>query len=223
MSLVLEIRQSAGHVTFLVRVQPRASRTELAGEWQGALRVRLAAPPIENRANEALCRFLAACLNVPLAAVRIARGERSRKKRVEISGVTVEQVRAQAALSSGRTRPGEQTVKTSKIETSKVKEKDNEAKNREAMPQIEAIQAELRSTRLDGWLFYDFHHRDPIAARVLGLENGMGTRRWFYLIPARGAPRKLVHRIESGALDALAGQKARVRQPRGAAERLARV
>src|ERR1035438_8072186 len=50
------------------------------------------------------------------------------------------------------------------------------------MPQIEAIQAELRSTDLDGWLFYDFHHRDPIAARVLGLSGGMGTRRWFYLI-----------------------------------------
>jgi uncharacterized protein len=105
---VLEIRQSAGHVTFLVRVQPRASRSELAGEWQGALRVRLAAPPFENRANEALCRFLAACLNVPLAAVRIARGERSRNKRVEISGATVEQVRALAALSTGRTRPDQQ-------------------------------------------------------------------------------------------------------------------
>ncbi len=76
------------------------------------------------------------------------------------------------------------------------------------MPQIEAIQAELRANGLDGWLFYDFHHRDPIAARVLGLENsGLGTRRWFYLIPARGAPRKLVHRIESNALDALPGRK----------------
>jgi len=75
------------------------------------------------------------------------------------------------------------------------------------MPQIDAIQAELRSAGLDGWLFYDFHHRDPIAARVLGLENGMGTRRWFYLIPGRGAPRKLVHRIESGALDTLPGKK----------------
>jgi Xaa-Pro aminopeptidase len=75
------------------------------------------------------------------------------------------------------------------------------------MPQIDAIQAELRSTGLDGWLFYDFHHRDPIAARVLGLEPGMGTRRWFYLIPGRGAPRKLVHRIEPGALDTLPGKK----------------
>ena len=73
-------------------------------------------------------------------------------------------------------------------------------------PQIAAIQRELRAQALDGWLFYDFHHRDPIASRVLGLEQGsMATRRWFYLIPARGVPRKLVHRIESHALDALPG------------------
>jgi Xaa-Pro dipeptidase len=76
------------------------------------------------------------------------------------------------------------------------------------MTQIEPIQKELRSAGLDGWLFYDFHHRDPIAARVLDLrDGGMGTRRWFYLIPSRGAPRKLVHRIESGALDTLPGRK----------------
>ncbi len=75
------------------------------------------------------------------------------------------------------------------------------------MPPIQAIQAELRSQRLDGWLFYDFHHRDPIAERVLGLHGGMGTRRWFYLVPKQGAPRKLVHRIESAALDGLPGKK----------------
>jgi Xaa-Pro aminopeptidase len=75
------------------------------------------------------------------------------------------------------------------------------------MPPIQAIQAALRSERLDGWLFYDFHHRDPIAARVLGLRDGMRTRRWFYLIPRQGAPRKLVHRIESAALDTLPGKK----------------
>jgi Xaa-Pro aminopeptidase len=75
------------------------------------------------------------------------------------------------------------------------------------MPPIEAIQAELRTAGLDGWLFYDFHHRDPIAARVLGLEGGLGTRRWFYLVPKRGQPCKLVHRIESSALDSLPGKK----------------
>ena len=76
------------------------------------------------------------------------------------------------------------------------------------MPDLKAIQAELRAAKLDGWLFYDFRHRDPIAHRVLGLPlDGMSTRRWFYLVPAKGEPRKLVHRIESAALDSLPGQK----------------
>jgi len=73
---------------------------------------------------------------------------------------------------------------------------------------IEALQSALRERNLDGWLFYDHHHRDPIAYRVLGLpEKLMVTRRWFYLIPAEGEPRKLVHKIESGHLDSLPGTK----------------
>ncbi len=75
------------------------------------------------------------------------------------------------------------------------------------MPDIKAIQNELRASKIDGWLFYDFHHRDPIASRVLGLAAGLATRRWFYLIPAKGEPRKLVHRIESAMLDSLPGEK----------------
>ncbi|HXX19433.1 MAG TPA: M24 family metallopeptidase [Candidatus Acidoferrum sp.] len=76
------------------------------------------------------------------------------------------------------------------------------------MPDIKAIQAELRASKIDGWLFCDHHHRDPIAGNILGLgENGMATRRWFYFVPSRGEPRKLVHRIEEGALDSLAGRK----------------
>ena len=76
------------------------------------------------------------------------------------------------------------------------------------MPDIPAIQAELRASKLDGWLFYDFHRRDPIAQHILELpRDAMATRRWFYLIPAKGTPRKLVHRIESGALDTLPGEK----------------
>jgi Xaa-Pro aminopeptidase len=75
------------------------------------------------------------------------------------------------------------------------------------MPDIAAIQEALRAQKLDGWLFYDFHQRDPIASHVLGLGQGMFTRRWFYLIPARGVPRKLVHKIESRALDSLPGAK----------------
>jgi Xaa-Pro dipeptidase len=73
---------------------------------------------------------------------------------------------------------------------------------------LDAIQAALRDASLDGWLFYDHHHRDPIAARILGLNpQALVTRRWYYFIPASGEPRKLVHRIEQGRLDALPGAK----------------
>ena len=75
------------------------------------------------------------------------------------------------------------------------------------MPDITAIQRALRSQKLDGWLFYDILHRDPIAYRVLGLDHAMAKRRWFYMIPAKGVPRKLVHRVEEGALDSLPGEK----------------
>jgi Xaa-Pro aminopeptidase len=74
---------------------------------------------------------------------------------------------------------------------------------------IPAIQIALRDAGLDGWLFYDHHHRDPLAYGILGLDPGMHvTRRWFYLVPAVGEPRKLVHRIEAGRLDTLPGTKA---------------
>ena len=90
----MQITEKDGVVSFAVRVQPRASREEIAGEWQDALKVRLTAPPVDDRANEALRRLLAARLKVPLSAVRIAAGERNRTKRVEIWGVTVAAVRA---------------------------------------------------------------------------------------------------------------------------------
>jgi len=64
----------------------------------------------------------------------------------------------------------------------------------------------LRAAKLDGWLFYDFRGRDPIAQRVLQLPESMRTRRWFYFVPAKGAPRKLVHKIEAESLVALPGE-----------------
>ncbi len=71
---------------------------------------------------------------------------------------------------------------------------------------LEEIQAALRERQLDGWLFYDHHFRDPIAYRILGLSPDLhATRRWYYLIPAQGEPRKLLHRIEGSKLDALPG------------------
>ena len=73
---------------------------------------------------------------------------------------------------------------------------------------VQEIQNALLERSLDAWLFYDHHHRDPIAYKVLGLpENQMVTRRWFYLIPREGEPVKLVHRIEAGHLDSLPGSK----------------
>jgi Xaa-Pro dipeptidase len=74
---------------------------------------------------------------------------------------------------------------------------------------LESIQAAIREAGFDGWLFYDHHHRDPIAARILGLDSKAHiTRRWYYYVPAAGEPRKLVHRIEQGRLDTLPGSKA---------------
>jgi uncharacterized protein len=89
----LEISTRDGAVVFQVRVQPRASRDEIAGVIAGALKVRLRAPALEDRANAALCEFLAALLKTPKSAVRILGGERSRVKRMEIRGVRELQVR----------------------------------------------------------------------------------------------------------------------------------
>jgi len=94
---MLEITERAGSSIFAVRVQPRASRDAIEGEWQGALKVRLTAPPVDDKANDALRRLLAARLNIPLSAVRIVSGERSRTKRIEIRGVTAAQIRALAS------------------------------------------------------------------------------------------------------------------------------
>jgi Xaa-Pro aminopeptidase len=71
---------------------------------------------------------------------------------------------------------------------------------------LEQIQSALREQQVDGWLFYDHHHRDPIAYRILGLSDTLHvSRRWYYFIPAEGQPRKLTHRIESGKLASLPG------------------
>lgn len=85
---------AAGTIIVPVRVQARASKDEIAGELGGALKVRLCAPAVEDRANEALVEFLAGLLKTSKSAVRILSGERSRTKRVEIRGVTRQQILA---------------------------------------------------------------------------------------------------------------------------------
>ncbi|HAW09249.1 MAG TPA: hypothetical protein DCW42_08840 [Bacteroidetes bacterium] len=74
--------------------------------------------------------------------------------------------------------------------------------------ELERIQSALKQSNLDGWLFYDHHNRDGIAARILGRDKSkMATRRWYYFIPANGSPIKLVHKIEQGQLNELPGEK----------------
>lgn len=89
---MLETQERDGALVFSVRVQPRASKDEVAGEMGGALKVRLRAPAVEDRANEALVEFLAGLLKTPRSAVSILSGERSRVKRIEIRGVTRQQI-----------------------------------------------------------------------------------------------------------------------------------
>ncbi len=90
----LELRDAPLGVTLRVRVQPRASKDALGGERQGALVVRLTAPPVEGRANEALGRILAKALGVAPSAVSVLRGASGRDKLVAVAGLDAATVRA---------------------------------------------------------------------------------------------------------------------------------
>jgi Xaa-Pro dipeptidase len=73
---------------------------------------------------------------------------------------------------------------------------------------LQKIQSELRAAGIDGWLLYDFHNRDPIAYKILGMDYGKFTsRRWFYFIPTEGEPVRLAHKVEPTKLDSLPGRK----------------
>jgi uncharacterized protein len=91
---MLELETREGAVILAVRVQPRASNDEISGVLDGALKVRLRTPALEGRANDALCEYLAELLKTPKAAVRILSGHHSRSKRVEVRGVTEQQILA---------------------------------------------------------------------------------------------------------------------------------
>jgi hypothetical protein len=102
----MEIEEGDKSITFPVRVVPRARRDAIVGEYQGALKVRLTAPPVDDKANDALRHLLAERLNVPPSAVRIVAGEKSRTKRVLIVGVTRVEIAALTKLqpSEGKNR-----------------------------------------------------------------------------------------------------------------------
>lgn len=84
---MLRYTESEGAITFAVRVVPRAARSSVEGEYDGALRVRIAAPPADGAANEELVRFLAQSLSVPTRAVEITSGHTSKNKKVRVRGI----------------------------------------------------------------------------------------------------------------------------------------
>ncbi len=96
--MAVRVEQRGDDVRLTVHVQPRASRTEAAGEHGDALKVRLAAPPVEGEANRELVRWLAKQVGVPPSRVRIVTGESARRKVVEIEGAAAADVRAALGL-----------------------------------------------------------------------------------------------------------------------------
>jgi uncharacterized protein (TIGR00251 family) len=98
---MLQLTESNGAITFNVRVVPRASRTEVVGEHDGALRVRVAAPPFEGAANEELMRFVAKSLNVAAREVEIVGGHTSKSKRLRVRGASRASVEALARGARG--------------------------------------------------------------------------------------------------------------------------
>ena len=90
---MVEINEKEGAVTFRVRVQPRASRSEISGEHAGAVKLRITAPPVDGKSNEECRRFLARLLGAPGNAVEIIAGESSRDKVIRIQNMSAERVR----------------------------------------------------------------------------------------------------------------------------------
>ncbi len=90
---MVEIKEKDGAATFRVRVQPRASRTDVAGEYEGAIKLRIAAPPVNGKANEECIRFLARLLEVPPRAIEIVSGEASRNKVIRVHAIDATRVR----------------------------------------------------------------------------------------------------------------------------------
>jgi len=89
---VLELNEKDGAVTIRIKVQPRAPRTEIVGEHDGAIKLRVAAPPIDGKANEECRRFLAKLFEVSATSVEIISGDSSRDKVIRISSISARRV-----------------------------------------------------------------------------------------------------------------------------------
>lgn len=89
---MIRVTEKDGTVTFSVKAVPRASKTEIAGEHDGALKIRIASPPVEGAANEELIRFLAKTFGVAKSAIQIITGEQSTQKTIKAFGVSAEKV-----------------------------------------------------------------------------------------------------------------------------------
>ena len=89
---MIDFKEKGGAIIFSVRVVPRASKPVLVGEHAGALKVRLAAPPVEGAANSELISFLARELGVPARRVEIVAGHASKSKRVRVEGVSADKI-----------------------------------------------------------------------------------------------------------------------------------
>ncbi len=105
-AISLDLVERSGAVTLKVRVQPRASREEILGAREGALVVRLTAPPVEGAANKALTRLLGKKLGVPPSAVAIAVGSTGRSKLVVVNGVTASEVLSRLEVHGTGSRGG---------------------------------------------------------------------------------------------------------------------
>jgi uncharacterized protein (TIGR00251 family) len=91
---LIEVVEKNGAVTFKVRAQPRASKTEIVGEYGGAIKLRIAAPPVDGKANEECRRFFARLFQLPLSQVEIVTGDSSRDKIIRIQALGAKQVQA---------------------------------------------------------------------------------------------------------------------------------
>ena len=173
---------------FAFSLAPAATKSPASSD--GALKMRIQAPAIENRANEAVCEYLGALLKTPKSAVRILGGERSRMKRVEIRGVQQQQIPGLAVARSVRTALHESP----------------EPRASSAWPSTfkKCKRYARRETRRLALLRFSRSRSD--RASHLALPPGMRTRRWFYFVPAKGTPRKLVHKIETESLAAVPGE-----------------